>query len=101
MATVNIYESCNSTVAHLEGVIAAVAAKAEEGAARAEAILKSRHKPTNPPPHPYIEVTHGTVDSFVSLVDPDPRGSAKSIEFGRSGGNRGATQGVRAISGAF
>lgn len=91
-----------SIVAHLPGVRAELEATADAGAARAEAILQLRHKETNPAPHPYIEVTQGTkLDYFVNLVDPNPKGSAASIEFGRSGGRRGATQGVRALSGAF
>lgn len=95
MASVNIYRSCNEIVAHLPGVVAAVAAKAEEGKGRAEAIL-ARHHRTGAA---HITVSHGTTDSFVNLVDPG--GAAAAIEFGRSGGPRGATQGVRAISGAF
>lgn len=103
MAQVNLLPSkaFNTVVAHLPGVIGSVSAKADEGAARAKAIL-ARHRHAG---HAKITVTHGTVDSFVNLVDesgPEEGGpAAAAIEFGRSGGPRGATQGVRAISGAF
>ncbi|HEY9417881.1 MAG TPA: DUF5403 family protein [Pseudonocardia sp.] len=100
MARVTIYKSCNSDVAHLTGVIAAVASAAGRGAARADAIL-SAHKPgvdsTVGPT--FIEVTHGKTDSFVNLVDPG--GAAAAIEFGRLKGGRGTTRGVGAITGAF
>lgn len=100
MASVHINANCNEVVAHLPGVIGAVAAKAQEGAGRAEAIL-ARHQPGKQPGSggSHITVTHGSVDSFVNLIDPG--GAAVNIEFGRSGGRGGAMQGIRAISGAF
>jgi hypothetical protein len=94
MATVRINSDCNSVVAHLPGVIGAVAAKAAEGAARAEAILASHHRTGAT----HITVTHGTVDSFVNLVDPG--GAAAAIEFGHTS-KHGAVQGIHAITGAF
>jgi hypothetical protein len=97
MATVHINSDCNAVVAHLPGVRAALKAKAEEGKARASAILAAHHH--GPPPHSYITVTHGRVDSFVNLVDPG--GAAAAIEFGRFTGGRGTTRGVGAITGAF
>lgn len=96
MATVNINDDCNAVVAHLPGVRAALAAKAAEGAARAEAILAG---------HFYTGAAHITIsegdklDWFVNLVDPG--GAAAAIEFGRLQGDRGTTRGVGAISGAF
>jgi hypothetical protein len=102
MAKVTIYKRCNEIVAHETGVIAAVASKAGEGAARAEAILAA-HQPGRQPGSggSHITVTHGDVDSFVNLVDPG--GAAAAIEFGRLsvGRSRGTTRGVGAISGAF
>lgn len=89
-----IYKDCNETVAHLPGVIGAVYATAQEGGARARAILQA-HRHTGASS---IEVSQGDVDSFVSLVDPN----AISIEFGRVGTmGRGTSQGVHAVTGAF
>ena len=89
-----IYPSCNKDVAHLGGVIAAVAAEAAEGGARAEAILRA-HFHTGASS---IEVTHGAVDSWVSLVDD----AAVSIEFGRTGARgHGTSQGFFPIWEAF
>jgi len=89
-----VYADCNSTVAHLTGVIAAVHEAAVEGGAAAEAILRS-HFETGAS---QIEVTQGSVDSFVSLVDD----AAVSIEFGRTGARgKGTSQGVFAVTGAF
>lgn len=103
MATVKLLPSkrFNKTIAHLPGVIGAVSTKAEEGAVRAKAVLAG-HRHAG---HAKITVTHGTVDSFVNLVDESPPSeggpAAAAIEFGRLKGDRGVTQGVRAISGAF
>lgn len=90
-----IYGHCNSTVAHLPGVVAAVYEKALEGAARAEAILNSAKERTGASK---IEVSQGDTDSYVSLVDPN----AISIEFGRVGTmGRGTSQGIFAVTRAF
>lgn len=95
-----------SLVAHLDGVVGAVAAEALEGAVRAEAILTAHHSPE--PGSARIEVEQGDVDTHVSLVDePNPAGNAGkpnavAIEFGRTGARgRGASQGIFALSGAF
>lgn len=91
-----IYPSCDETVAHLPGVRLAVSAKAEEGAARARAILGAHRKTGKSS----IDVTHGELDSFVNLNDPG--GDAMSIEFGRTGARgHGRSQGVHALGGAF
>lgn len=89
-----VYQSCNDTVAHLSGVVAAVAAEAAEAGGRAEAILRT-HFHTGASS---IEVTHGDVDSWVSLVDD----AAVSIEFGRTGARgQGTSQGVFPVWEAF
>jgi hypothetical protein len=67
----------NNIVSHLPGVVASVRAKAHEG------------------------VDHGAVDAFVSLDDERGDHAAAAIEYGRSGGRGGATQGVHALSRAF
>jgi hypothetical protein len=89
-----IYDRCNEIVAHLPGVIDAVHDEAKERAGIAEGILRAHfHEGESK-----IEVTRGSVDSWVSLVDPN----AVSIEFGRSGARgRGTSQGVFAVMGAF
>lgn len=89
-----VYGSCNDTVAHLPGVVAAVRAVGNQGAAEAEAIL-AFHFETGASK---IEVDYGVTDTVVSLVDE----AAVSIEFGRTGAlGRGASQGVFALTGAF
>lgn len=96
MASVRIDDDCNEIVAHLPGVRAELKATAEAGAVRARSIL-ARHRHAG---DSKITVTRGDkLDYFVNLEDEG--GAAAAIEFGRSGGNRGATQGVGAISGAF
>lgn len=87
----------NRTIAHLDGVIAAVAAEAAAGKARAESILAANGH--GPAPHSHITVSHGSVDSFVNLVDPG--GAAAAIEFGHTTKSGHAVQGVHAITGAF
>jgi hypothetical protein len=87
----------NNIVSHLPGVVASVRAKAHEGGARASAVLAA---------HRYsgasrIVVDHGAVDAFVSLDDERGDHAAAAIEYGRSGGRGGATQGVHALSRAF
>lgn len=96
MATVIIYPDCNETVAHLGGVILAVARTAQTGGLRARAKLVGHRKTGNA----RIEVEHGSVDSFVSLVDPG--GNAVAIEFGRTGAmGRGSSQGIHVITGGI
>jgi len=97
MATVRINSDCNSVVAHLPGVVASVAAKAAEGAARAEGILARHHRTGDA----HITVSHGTVDSFVNLVDSSDKPAAAAIEFGHVTRHGRAVQGVHAITGAF
>lgn len=87
----------DQVIAHLPGVIGAVHDKAKEGAARAEAILAA-HRDTG---DSRITVTRGTVDSFINLDDSRGDRAAAAIEYGRSGGRGGATQGVHALGGAF
>lgn len=87
----------NRTISHLDGVVAAVRAKAEEGGARARAILAAHHVTGAS----RIVVDHGAVDAFVSLDDTRGDRAAAAIEYGRSGGRGGATQGIHALSRAF
>lgn len=96
MARATIYPTCDEIVAHLGGVRAAVGAKAEEGAARAKAVL-SAHRAEG---HSQITVTRGSLDSFVNLDDTRGDRAAAAIEFGRTGRN-GSTQGVNALGSAF
>jgi hypothetical protein len=95
MATV--YANTDDIVAHLPGVKAEVYATAQKGAARAEGILAA-HRYEG---HSRITVTRGSLDAFVSLDDTRGDHAAAAIEYGRSGGRGGATQGVHALSRAF
>lgn len=103
MAKVWISPHCNDIVAHLPGVKAEIKATAQAGQQRAKAILAA-HRDTG---HAKITLTRGTkLDWFVNLDDTastkaEGGPAAHAIEFGRSGGKRGATQGVKAITGAF
>ncbi|MDN5930420.1 MAG: DUF5403 family protein [Pseudonocardia sp.] len=83
--------------AKLPGVRAELRDTAEAGGARAEAIL-SAHRAQG---HSRITVTKGSLDWFVSLDDTRGDRAAAAIEYGRSGGRGGATQGVFALAGAF
>ena len=89
--------NCDDIVAHLPGVKAEVYATAAEGQARAQAILDA-HRYTGAS---RITLTHGSLDAFVSLDDTRGDHAAAAIEYGRSGGRGGATQGVFALAGAF
>jgi hypothetical protein len=88
---------CDEIVAHLPGVIGAVHDTAKAGGARAEAILAA-HRAEG---HSRITVTRGSVDSFVSLDDTRGDHAAAAIEYGRSGGRAGPTQGIHALGAAF
>jgi hypothetical protein len=90
-------QEMNETISHLAGVRAAVYAKAKDGAEVAKAILDFHYHDG----HSRITVTRGTVDAFVNLDDTRGQRAAAAIEFGRSGGRRGASQGIYAITGAF
>ena len=92
-----VYADCNETVAHLAGVIGAVRATAQAGGARAEALLAA-HRVEG---HARITVSSGDVDSFVSLDDTRGQRAAAAIEFGRSGGPRGPSQGLFILRRAF
>lgn len=87
----------DSVIAHLPGVIKEVHNTAKRGAARAEAILAAHHHEG----HAKITVTRGTVDSFINLDDTRGDHAAAAIEYGRSGGRSGASQGIFALGGAF
>jgi hypothetical protein len=94
-------KAMNKHVSHLPGVSTELRIVANSGAAKARGTL-ARHRYQG---KASIEVTHGSVDYFVSLVDhsgPEDGGpAAAAIEFGRSGGRRGATRGIHAVTGAF
>jgi hypothetical protein len=92
-----VYANTDEKVAHLAGVVGAVADTARAGGARAEAAL-SAHRAQG---HARIEVSHGSVDSFVTLSDERGQRAAAAIEYGRSGGPRGASQGLFVLRGAF
>lgn len=83
--------------AKLDGVRSELRSTAQAGGARAEAIL-SAHRAQG---HSRITVDHGSLDWFVSLDDTRGDHAAAAIEYGRSGGRGGATQGVFALAGAF
>jgi len=95
MATV--YANTDDIVAHLPGVKAEVYATAQAGAGRAEGVLAA-HRYEG---HSRITVTRGSLDAFVSLDDTRGDHAAAAIEYGRSGGRGGATQGVHALARAF
>jgi hypothetical protein len=92
-----VYADCNETVAHLPGVADAVHDVAQQAGRRAEALLAAHHVQG----HARIEVSRGTVDSFVALSDERGQRAAAAIEFGRSGGQRGASQGLFVLRRAF
>jgi hypothetical protein len=72
MATVNF--GLDKLIAHMPGVGEEVRAHADVVGLRAEALFASHDRPGG---HT-IEVTHGKVDSEISLVGPAPL----SVEFG-------------------
>lgn len=84
-------------VAHLPGVKAAVYDKAQDGASRASAVLAAHHYEG----HSKITVTRGTTDAFVNLDDSRGDHAAAAIEYGRTTGRGGSTQGVHALGAAF
>lgn len=92
-----VVANCDEIVAHLAGVKAEVYATAQRGAARASGVLAA-HRYEG---HSRITVTRGSLDAFVNLDDTRGDHAAGAIEFGRSGGRGGATQGVHALSRAF
>jgi hypothetical protein len=84
-------------VSHLPGVVDAVRLRAEQGAENAQSVLDMHYAEG----HSKITVTSGDVDSFVNLDDTRGDRAAAAIEFGRSGGRSGATQGINALGSAF
>lgn len=83
--------------AKLPGVRAELRSTAQAGGGRAETILAA-HRAQG---HSRITVTSGSLDWFVSLDDTRGDRAAAAIEFGRSGGRSGPSQGVFALTGAF
>lgn len=97
MSGVTIGPGLSQYVAKRAAVIAAVRAKAEEVAAKAEGLLAAHRKDGTAK----IEVTSGRVDSYVCLVDPN----ALSIEYGHreftrasDGQHVGASQGLHILA---
>jgi hypothetical protein len=88
MAQVNM--SVNKLIAHMPEVILEVRKAADEVGLKAEALFASHDRPGR---HS-IEVTHDKVDSFVSLVGPDP----EAVEFGHYTG-KSSGKGVTRIRG--
>jgi len=94
MARVEIYESCNDTVAHLNGVRHTIAHTAGKGAAVARGhLLAHRHSGNS-----RITVTRGDrLDYFVNLDDTRGQSAAAAIEFGNKYGGGG----IAALQRAF
>jgi hypothetical protein len=92
-----VYADTDERVAHLPGVIAEVSQVAKDAGKEAEVLL-AEHRVKR---HARIEVTHGSVDSFVSLSDERGQRAAAAIEYGRSGGKRGPSQGIFVLHRAF
>lgn len=92
-----VYPNCNDIVAHQPGVRKALRDTAKAGGRRAAAILAAHRHDGDA----RITVTYGALDAFVNLDDSRGQRAAAAIEFGRSGGARGATQGIHAITGAW
>lgn len=98
-----IYEDCNETVAHLPGVRAHIASRSRKAAARAKAKLLGHRVRGDA----HIEHSMGTLDGYVSLVDPPSdansgKPNAMAIEFGRTGARgRGASQGIHVLQGIW
>ncbi|MDP7733642.1 DUF5403 family protein [Mycobacterium paragordonae] len=86
MAKIIGLKAMNTLVSHMEGVRAAVHEEAEEGGRRAKANLASArtstkwHKIHGPDHLTKVEVEQGEVDSFFSLIAPNPM----AIEFGHA-----------------
>jgi hypothetical protein len=94
MARVEIYESCNDTVAHLGGVRRTLKHTADKGAAVARACSWR----TAPRGTHRITVTRGDrLDYFVNLDDTRGEHAAAAIEFG----NRYGGGGIAALQRAF
>jgi len=94
MARVEIYESCNDTVAHLGGVRRALKHKADEGAAKAKGVLLAHRHSGDA----QITVTRGDrLDYFVNLDDTRGQSAAAAIEFGNKYGGGG----IAALQRAF
>ena len=86
-------DAMKNVISHLPGVIAAVAKEADIIGRVAQERL-NEHRDTG---QAKIDVTHGDVDSFVSLVDPN----ALSIEFGHYTPNKKRfVRGLYIVSGA-
>ena len=91
------YREVNLKVSHLKGVTNAVYGQAEKIAAKAEIRLAAHRLPGDDTVSS-IDVTRGTVDSFVNLEDTG--GGAIGIEFGYRAENGKIVHGLHIVTGA-
>jgi hypothetical protein len=93
----NSWTAVNTTVARLPGVREAVFESANKIAAKAEQRLSAHRKPDDDTSSS-IDVSRGTVDSFINLDDDG--GGAMGIEFGYRAENGKIVHGLHIITGA-
>ena len=93
----NGWTPINRTVSHLPGVRAAVYGEAVKIAAKAEQRLSAHRKPDDDTSSS-VDVSRGTVDSFVNLDDDG--GGAMGIEFGYRAENGRIVHGLHIVTGA-
>lgn len=91
------WSEVNLKVSHLPGVGAAVYEHAQKIAAKAEVNLAAHRYPGDDTMS-FIDVTRGTVDSFVNLEDTGT--GALGIEFGYRAKNGKIVHGLHIITGA-
>lgn len=93
----NSWTAVNTTVARLPGVINAVHDAAVDIAAKAEVRLAAHRFPGDATMS-FIDISRGTVDSFVNLEDTGT--GALGIEFGYRAENGRIVHGLHIITGA-
>ena len=93
----NAWSDVNRTVARLPGVRTAVFEEANKIAAKAEQRLSAHRKPDDDTSSS-IDVSRGTVDSFINLDDDG--GGAMGIEFGYRAENGRIVHGLHIVTGA-
>lgn len=87
----------NRAVSHLHGVRGAVYEKAVAIKVKAEARLEAHRYPVDDTVS-YVDVSRGTVDSFINLNDTG--GGAAGIEFGYRAENGKIVHGLHIVTGA-
>lgn len=95
--TMNPWSDVNRTVARLPGVKAAVYEEAVKIATKAEQRLSLHHRPDDDTSSS-VDVSRGTVDSFINLNDDG--GGAMGIEFGYRAENGRIVHGLHIVTGA-